>query len=146
MAGKKTVLPVYDFDHPIRITRYRPAGLDIVFYTVALGIVGIAMILLLFWRNGKLVYEFTLGRTLLSFPLAMIAVVLFGLLRELRTYTAKLLKKSVWTIEELMEMTGKGRKETEQIISHVLESCFTVDLNCLLNAEELGLKREENSK
>ena len=59
MAGKKTVLPVYDFDHPIRIIRYRPAGLDIVFYTVALGIVGIAMILLLFWRNGKLVYEET---------------------------------------------------------------------------------------
>ncbi len=146
MAGKKAVLPVYDFDHPIRITRYRPAGIDIVFYTVALGTVGIAMILLLFLRDGKLVYEFTLGRTLLSFPLAMLAVILFGLLRELRTYTSKLLKKSVWTIEELMEMTGKDRKETEQIVSHVLESCFTVDMNCILNAEELGLTRNEDGK
>ena len=146
MAGKKAVLPVYDFDHQIRITRYRPAGIDIVFYTVALGTVGIAMILLLFLHDGKLVYEFTLGRTLLSFPLAMLAVILFGLLRELRTYTSKLLKKSVWTIEELMEMTGKDRKETEQIVSHVLESCFTVDVNCILNAEELGLTRKEDGK
>lgn len=146
MAKKKAVLPVYDFDRPIRITRYRPAGLDIVFYTVALGIVVIAMMLLLFWRNGRLTYEFTLGRTLLSLPLAMLALILIGLLRELRTYTTKLLKKSVWTIDELMEMTGKDRKETEQIVSHVLESCFTVDVNCLLNAEELGLSREEDSK
>ena len=103
MAGKKQVLPVYDFDKPIRITRFRSGGLDILFYSVLLGLITIAMMFILFWREGHFVLEFTLGRTLISFPLAMVAIVLVQMLREIRTYTKALLKKSTWSIEELMK-------------------------------------------
>lgn len=138
MAQKKQVLPVYDFDKPIRITRFRPGGLDILFYSALLGIITAAMMFILFWREGRFVFTFTLGRTLISFPLAMIAIILIQMLREIRTYTKALLKKSTWTIEELMELTGKDRKETERIISRVLEVSFTVEMSCIKNADELG--------
>ncbi len=138
MAGKKQVLPVYDFDKPIRITRFRSGGLDILFYSVLLGLITTAMMFILFWRQGHFVLEFTLGRTLISFPLAMAAIVLVQMLREIRTYTKALLKKSTWSIEELMKLTGKDRTETERIISRVLEVSFVVDMNCIKNADELG--------
>ncbi len=138
MAQNKRVLPIYDFDKPIRITRFRLGSLDIMFYSVLLGIVTVIMMFILFWREGHFVFSFTLGRTIISFPLAMIAVILIQMLREIRTYTTKLLKKSTWTIEELMEMTGKDRKETERIISRVLEVSFVVEMSCIKNADELG--------
>lgn len=138
MAHKKQVLPVYDFDKPIRITRFRLGSLDILFYSVLLGIVTVIMMFILFWREGRFVFSFTLGRTIISFPLAMIAVILIQILREIRTYTKQLLKKSTWTIEELMEMTGKDRKETERIISRVLEVSFVVEMSCIKNADELS--------
>ncbi len=138
MAGKKNALPVYDFDHPIRILRYRGGGKDIFFYSVLLSLITLATLLILFWRDGKLVYAFTLGRSLLAFPLVMLILILGGMLREIRTYTTKLAAKSEWTIEELMEMTGRDREQTEHIISRVLEVGFTVDRNCILNWEELG--------
>ncbi len=138
MAHKKQVLPVYDFDKPIRITRFRLGSLDILFYSVLLGIVTVIMMFILFWREGRFVFSFTLGRTIISFPLAMIAVILIQMLREIRTYTKQLLKKSTWTIEELMEMTGKDRKETERIISRVLEVSFVVEMSCIKNADELS--------
>ena len=137
MAKKKQVLPVYDFDHPIRITRFRSGGLDILFYSVLLGIITVIMMFILFWRNGHFELTFTLGRTLICFPLAMVAIVLTQMLREIRTYTLPLMKKSEWTIEELMELTGKDREETERIISRVLEVSFTVDMSCIKNADEL---------
>ena len=138
MAGKKQVLPVYDFEHPIRILQYRGGGKDIFFYSVLLSLLTLAALLILFWREGKLVYVFTLGRTLLAFPLVMLIVIVAGMLREIRTYTSKLAARSEWTIEELMAMTGKDREQTEHIISRVLEVGFTVDRDCILNWEELG--------
>ena len=45
------------------------------------------------------------------------------------------MKKHTWTIKELMELTGKDQKETENIISHVLESCFIVDEKKILKEE-----------
>ena len=137
MAKQKQVLPVYDFDNGIRIVRFRLGRLDMLFYSGLLGLVRAAMILLLFLRGGKLVYEFTLGRTLLSIPLAMLAVILFQMIREIQTYTKKLLKKSTWSLEELMEMTGKDELETKRIISRVLEVNFVVDMDCIANADEL---------
>lgn len=137
MAKQKQVLPVYDFDNGIRIVRFRLGRLDMLFYSGLLGLVLAAMILLLFLRGGKLVYEFTLGRTLLSIPLAMLAVILFQMIREIQTYTKKLLKKSTWSLEELMEMTGKDELETKRIISRVLEVNFVVDMDCIANADEL---------
>ena len=138
MAQKKQVLPVYDFDKPIRITRFRSGGLDILFYSALLGIITTMIMFILFWRNGHFVLEFTLGRTLISFPLVMIALILIQMLREIRTFTKALLKKSTWTIEEFMELTGKDRKETERIISRVLEVSFVVEMSCIKNADELG--------
>lgn len=138
MAQKKQVLPVYDFDKPIRITRYRSGGLDILFYSTLLAVITGAVMFILFWRDGRFEFTFTLGRTLISFPLVMVAIVLIQMLREIRTYTTALLKKSTWTIEELMELTGKDRKETERIISRVLEVSFVVEMSCIKNADELG--------
>lgn len=54
-----------------------------------------------------------------------------SLLKELRFYTKALLKKSTWTLEELMELTQKDRQETERIITRVLESSFVVEKSCL---------------
>ncbi|MBQ8995634.1 MAG: hypothetical protein IJ091_07445 [Oscillospiraceae bacterium] len=138
MAAKRQVLPVYDFEKPIRITRFRSGGLDILFYSTLLGLITVVMMFLLFWRGGHFVLTFTLGRTLLSFPLAMVAIVLAQMLREIRTYTKELLKKSTWTIEELMKLTGKDKAETERIISRVLEVSFVVDMSCIKNADELS--------
>ena len=125
----------YDFDQPIRLVAFRTGGLDSLFYAVMLSIFVSAALLILSVRNGKLHLEFTLGRTLLAFPFVLIAVIFYQLLRELRTYPPKLLKQNVWTIEELMALTGKDRRETEQIITRVLEACFTVDANCILSGD-----------
>ena len=125
----------YDFDHPIRLVAFRTGGLDSLFYAVMLSICLSAMLLILSLRGGKLHFEFTLGRTLLSFPFSIFAVIFYQLLRELRVYPPKLLKQNVWTIEELMELTHKDRKETEQIITRVLEACFTVSAECILSGD-----------
>ena len=125
----------YDFDNPIRLVAFRTGGLDTLFYSVLLSTFVTIILLILSLRDGKLHLEFTLGRTLLSFPFAVFAVIFFQLLRELRVYPPKLLKQNVWTIEELMELTGKGRRETEQIITRVLEACFTVSAECILTGD-----------
>ena len=137
MSKKKQVLPIYNFDEPIKIVRYRGGATDIVFYSLMLAIVTGAIFLILFWQNGKIVFQFTLLRVLIAFPLTLLFVIFSELLRELRNYTKKLMQKSTWTIEELMEMTGQNRKRTEQSISHVLETGFTVDPRCIKNWEEL---------
>ncbi|MBR3305033.1 MAG: hypothetical protein IKI74_04330 [Christensenellaceae bacterium] len=137
MSKKKQVLPIYNFDEPIKIVRYRGGATDIVFYSLMLAIVTGAIFLILFWQNGKIVFQFTLLRVLIAFPLTLLFVIFSELLRELRKYTKKLMQKSTWTIEELMEMTGQNRKRTEQSISHVLETGFTVDPRCIKNWEEL---------
>ena len=137
MIKKKQVLPIYNFDEPIKIVRYRGGATDIVFYSLMLAIVTGAIFLILFWQNGKIVFQFTLLRVLIAFPLTLLFVIFSELLRELRKYTKKLMQKSTWTIEELMEMTGQNRKRTEQSISHVLETGFTVDPRCIKNWEEL---------
>ena len=121
----------YRFDAPIRITAYKPGGLDILFYSSALGILAAGLIFLLFYRGGRFVFEFTLGRTLLSIPLLVICSFLFSMLRELWIYPRKLFKKSVWTIEELMKLTGKNQKDTENIMTRVLESSFIVEPSCM---------------
>ena len=126
----------YDFDHPIRLVAFRTGGLDTLFYAVMLSTCVTVILLILSLRDGKLHLEFTLGRTLLSFPFAVLAVIFFQLLRELRVYPPKLLKQNVWTIEELTVLTGKSRKDTEQIITRVLEACFTVSAECILNGSD----------
>ena len=60
-------------------------------------------------------------------PLVMLSYWLKGLLDEIRTYTPKLMRKHIWNINELMEMTGKNREETENIMNHVLDASFIVD-------------------
>ena len=57
MSKKRQILPIYDFDKPIRIVRYRGGASDIVFYSLMLALVTAAMFLILFWRNGKIVFS-----------------------------------------------------------------------------------------
>ncbi len=123
----------YDFDHPIRLVAFRTGGLDTLFYAVMLSICLSAMLLILSVRDGKIHFEFTLGRTLIAFPFSVFAVIFYQLLRELRKYPPLLIKQNEWTIEELCELTGKNRRETEQIITRVLEACFTVSEECILS-------------
>ena len=132
----------YDFDHPIRLVAFRTGGLDTLFYSVMLSACLTIILLILSLRDGKLHLEFTLGRTLLSFPFAVLAVIFFQLLRELRVYPPKLLKQNVWTIDELTALTGKNRKDTEQIITRVLEACFTVSPECILNGRETSAPQD----
>ena len=117
----------YDFTKPIKIIQYKSPKFDIIFYSSILSILMISIFYLLFIHDGKFEINFVLWRTLISFILVIVAYIFKQLLDELRIYPKKLMKKHLWTIEELMEMTGKDRKETENIISHVLESCFVVD-------------------
>ena len=100
----------YRFDQPIRIVRYRPAGLDIMFYSALLGLSITAVFFLLCFHDGKIQFYFTFFRTLLSFPFVLLALLMQSLLKELRFYTKALLKKSTWTLEELMELTQKDRQ------------------------------------
>jgi len=126
----------YDFSRPIRLTAMRSGGLDTLFYSFMLSICLTAMILILSLRGGKLHIEFTFWRTLACLPFSVIAVIFWQLLSELRKYPPRLAKQNVWTIDELMALTGKDRDETERIITRILESCFEVDPSCILGSEE----------
>lgn len=84
----------YRFDQPIRIVRYRPAGLDIMFYSALLGLSITAVFFLLCFHDGKIQFYFTFFRTLLSFPFVLLALLMQSLLKELRLYTKALLKRA----------------------------------------------------
>ena len=120
-------LPEYDFSKPVKLLQYKRPKFDIVFYSAALSFIMLAVIWLIFIHDGKFKIDFVLWRVLVSIPLIMIAYWLRELLDELRIYPPKLRKKHVWTLKELMEMTGKDEKDTKRIMSHVFESCFEVD-------------------
>lgn len=116
----------YTFDIPIRIIAYRPGGLDIMFYSALLGALIVGLLFLLGYGDGHFGLHLTTMRTLFAIPLIVLASFLYSLLRELWVYPKKLLQKSTWTIEELMELTKKDREQTEHIITRVLESSFVV--------------------
>ncbi|MBQ6477838.1 MAG: hypothetical protein IJI44_00565 [Erysipelotrichaceae bacterium] len=120
-------LPVYDFNRPVKLLHYKAPKFDIVFYSALLSLIMLAVIGLLFIHEGKFVIDFTLWRVLVSIPLIMLAYWIRELLNELRVYPPKLLKKHIWSIKDLMELTGKDRKQTERIMTHVFESCFEID-------------------
>ncbi|MBR5048515.1 MAG: hypothetical protein IKX74_02545 [Erysipelotrichaceae bacterium] len=120
-------LPKYDFDKPVKLLEYRAPRFDIIFYSFLLSLITLAVVWLLFIHDGKFAINFVLWRVLAAMPLVIIAYWLRELLNELRVYPPKLMKKHIWNIRDLMELTGKDRKETERIMSHVLESCFEVD-------------------
>ncbi len=117
----------YDFSRPIKIISYKSPRFDIIFYSFILSLLMLGLFVLLFIHDGRFAIAFTLPRVLIGIPLIMVAYLFKQLLDELRIYPEKLLTKHVWKIEELMQLTGKDRKETENIISHVLEAAFIVD-------------------
>ena len=83
---------------------------------------------------------------MISIPLILLALLMQSLLRELRIYTKKLLKKSTWSIEELMSLTGKDRAQTERMITRVLESSFVVDERCLkTQGDSVSLDRDQET-
>ena len=112
--------------------QYRSPRFDIIFYSATLSALMLAVIYLVFIHDGKFKIDFVLWRVLVSIPLLILSYWLRELLNELRIYPAKLMKKHIWTLKEMMELTGKDRKETERIMTHVLESCFEVDQKNIL--------------
>lgn len=117
----------YDFSKPIKIISYKSPKFDIMFYSFFFTLIVFIVFALLFIHDGKFEINFVLWRVIVAFPLVIIAYFFRQLLDELRKYPKLLMKKHIWTIKELMELTGKDQKETENIISHVLESSFIVD-------------------
>ena len=117
----------YDFSKPIKIISYKSPRFDIIFYSFLLSALMVALFFILFIHDDKFAIDFTLPRVLIGIPLIMLAYLFKQLLDELRIYPKKLMEKHIWKIEELMKLTGKDRKETENIISHVLEAAFIVD-------------------
>jgi hypothetical protein len=125
----------YDFSKPIRIIQYKSPRFDIIFYSLIYSALVLIIFALLFIHDGKFKIDFVLWRVLVAFPLVLIAYLFQQLLDELRIYPKKLMSKHSWKIEELMELTGKDQKETENIMSHVFESCFVVDDKNILKEE-----------
>ena len=121
----------FDFDHPIRIQRMKANGLDIIFYTFVFSILAAAILWILCMKDGKFGIYFDLWRVAVSIPLIILAYFVLQPLKELRFYVPKVAKKATWTLEEFMKLTGKDRKETEQIMTRVLESGFVVDPSCV---------------
>lgn len=128
----KSSLPKYDFSKPVKILQYKSPKFDIIFYSALLSVMMATVFYLVFIHDGKFRIDFVLWRVLVSIPLLILSYWLKELLDELRIYPAKLMKKHIWSLKELMEMTGKDRKETERIMTHVLESCFVVDQKNIL--------------
>ncbi|MBQ6492807.1 MAG: hypothetical protein IJI92_02955 [Erysipelotrichaceae bacterium] len=127
----KRKLPEYDFDKPIKLLEYKSPRFDIIFYSAILSLLMVIIMYLIFVHDGEFRIDFVLWRVLICIPLLMLSYWFRELLNELRVYPKLLMKKHIWTIKELMEMTGKDRKSTETIMSHVFESCFIVDKSCL---------------
>lgn len=130
---KRTSPRVYDFTRPIHILEYKNPGLDIMFYSAGLSVAVAAVFFLCCFHAGRVALHFTLPRVLISFPLVLTAALFGSLLKELNTYPKLLLKKSRWTLEEMMRMTHKNARDTERIMTRVLESCFIVDENSIKN-------------
>ena len=125
----------YDYNKPIKLLQYKRPWFDIMFYSFILSALMIIILGLLFYHDGQLKINFVLWRVIVCIPLVILTYWLRQLLDELRIYPSKLMKKHIWNINELMEMTGKDRKETENIMNHVLESCFIVDNKNILKDE-----------
>ena len=125
MRGKE-----YDFDKPIRIVGMKSGGMDIMFYAGAFAVVVAAIFFILCLKDGTFGVYLDLWHVLVSIPLIVLSLVPLQLLKELREYPPKLAKKATWTREELMTLTGKNQKETERLITRVLESAFLVDPAC----------------
>lgn len=121
----------FDFDHPIHIQRMKANGLDIIFYTFLFSVLAAAILWILCMKDGKFGIYFDLWRVGVSIPLIILAYFVLQPLKELRLYVPRVAKKATWTVEEFMKLTGKDRRETEQIMTRVLESGFIVDPSCL---------------
>ena len=117
----------YNYDKPIKLLQYKSPRFDIIFYSSILSLLVIAIAYLILIHDGKFEVRFDLWRVLICIPLIILSYIFKQLLEELRVYPKKLMEKHIWTIDELMKLTNKDRKETENIMNHVLESCFIVD-------------------
>lgn len=126
MKTKRTLVK-YDYSKPIKLLQFKSPRFDILFYSALLSAMMLAVIWLIFIHDGKFKIDFVLWRVLVCIPLIMLSYWLKEMLDELRVYPAKLMKKHIWSMKELMELTGKDEKETQKIMDRVLEACFIVD-------------------
>ena len=121
----------YDYDKPIKIIQSKRNGFDIMFYSSILTFLVVGVLYLVCIHDGKFKIEFKLWEVLLSMPLIILAYFFKQLLDELKKYPKLLREKHIWNINELMNITKKDRKATEDIMNHVLESAFVVDPKCI---------------
>lgn len=121
----------YDYDKPIKILQPKRNGFDIMFYSCILSILVVLIVALICVHDGQFKIDFVLWRVIVCIPLVMLTLVFKQLLDELRIYPKLLREKHIWSIDELMKMTKKDRKETENIMNHVLDSAFIVDNKCI---------------
>ena len=128
----KKELPQYDFSKPIKLLTFKSPRFDILFYSFLLSALMVSVFYLLCFRDGKFGLDFRLWKVLASMVLIILCYWVKELLDEIRIYPEKLMKKHIWTLKELMEMTGKDEKETKRIMTRVFESCFVVDPKCML--------------
>ena len=136
----------YDFDGGIRLLGRKTGGLDTMFYAALCSGLMLAVFFVLTRKGGVFGFYFDLWRVLLSILLILPVTWLIQLLRELRDYPAELSRKASWTIEELMALTGQGRRETERVITRVLESCFIVDPTCICQVDHQSKEGEDSWK
>ena len=121
----------YDYSKPIKIISYKKNRFDTIFYSFLLTLMMVTIFYLIFIHDGKFKIDFVLWRVCVSIPLVMLIYWIRELLEELRIYPQKLMTKHIWSMKELMELTGKDEEKTEKIMNHVLESCFVVDKSCI---------------
>lgn len=121
----------YDYDQPIKIIQSKRNGFDIAFYSGLLTLLVVLILYLICVNDGEFKIEFNLWEVLICMPLVILAYFMKQLLDELKKYPKLLRKKHIWTLNELMDMTKKNRKETENIMNRVLESAFYIDPKCI---------------
>ncbi len=127
----KKILEKYDYSKPIKLLQFKSPRFDIIFYSALASVLMCIVVYLLFYHDGKFKIDFVLWRVCVSIPLVMLIYWIRELLEELRIYPQKLMTKHIWSMKELMELTGKDEEKTEKIMNHVLESCFVVDKSCI---------------
>lgn len=127
----KTKAVKFNYDKPIKIIQMKRNGFDIMFYSACLSALVVTVLYLICIHDGQFKIEFELWKTIVCIPLVILITFFKQLLDELRIYPKQLAKQHIWSIEDLMKLTKKDRKHTEEIMNHVLDSCFIVDDKCV---------------
>lgn len=128
---KKNKLVEYDFEKPIHLLEQKRNGFDIMFYSGLLSVLCVILVALICVHDGKFEVKFVLWRVIVCIPVFILTTFVKQMLNEIRIYPKFLKEKHIWTLSELMKITGKDAKSTKEIMTRVLESCYNVDPKCI---------------